>query len=258
MNPSPDVSRGKADLHIHTNAGDGLDSLQAILEYVQEHTDLDVIAITEHDNLEVAHRARELHARGRYRFDLITGCEVTSLDGHIVALFLEQPVASFKRAEETVDAIHAQGGVCFVPHPTSWLTRSIGLRTLARVGSQKQRGTWFDGIETANAAPTGRFYLERARSLASEHTLAGIGASDAHFVQAIGSAYTEFDGVSASDLRRSFEVGSLVARQGMFPRLRDVGLLRAASVPIVGLRATPRALGWRRTTWSFVTRYFPS
>ena len=122
---------GKGDLHIHTSHGDGIGSLPAILDHVQQRTDLDVIAITEHDGLEVAHEARELWARGRYRFELVTGVEVTTLEGHVVALFLEQPVPSLRRVEETVEAVHRQGGVCFVPHPLSWLTRSIGPSTFS-------------------------------------------------------------------------------------------------------------------------------
>jgi predicted metal-dependent phosphoesterase TrpH len=250
-------SRGKADLHIHTSAGDGLDGLHAILDHVETKTDLDVIAITEHDNFDVALEARELWARQRHRFDLVPGCEVTTLEGHLVALYIEQPVESLKRVEETIDAVHRQGGVCFVPHPASWLTRSIGPGTLARVSAQRQRGTWFDAIETANAGPAGRFYLAKARRLAYEYGLPGVGASDAHFVQAIGSAFTEFEGTTAGDLRTSIAQAALCPHQAEYPRLRDVGLLRSASLPLVGLRATPRALGWRRTTWSFVSRYFP-
>lgn len=251
-------TRGKADLHIHTNAGDGLDSLRSILDHVQQKTDLDVIAITEHDNLDVAFEARELWARGGYRFDLVPGVEVTTLEGHLVALYLEKPVESLRRVEETIDAVHAQGGVCFVPHPASWLTRSIGPGTLKRVEQQKARGTWFDAIETANAGPAGRFYLSKARRLAEEYGLAGVGSSDAHFVQAIGSAFTEFEGATATDLRASFAEKAVSAHQVAYPRLRDVGLVRSVSLPLVGLRATPRALGWKRTSWSFVSRYFPS
>src|SRR5919106_4723891 len=54
------IEMGKADLHIHTDEGDGVDSLQAILDHAQTETDLDVIAITEHDCLEVGLRARDL------------------------------------------------------------------------------------------------------------------------------------------------------------------------------------------------------
>src|SRR3954471_4222377 len=113
---------GSADLHIHTNEGDGLDSIEAILEHVEQHTDLDVIAITEHDSLAVAHRAREAWARNKHRFDFVPGVEVTTLEGHLVALYLESPVPSLRRVEETIEAVHRQGGVCFVPHPMSWLT----------------------------------------------------------------------------------------------------------------------------------------
>lgn len=249
---------GTADLHIHTSAGDGLDSLHAILDHVERNTTLDVIAITEHDNLDVALQARELWARDRYRFDLVPGVEVTTLEGHLVALYLEKPVPSLRRVEETIDEIHRQGGVCFVPHPASWLTRSIGPGTLKRVQAQKQRGTWFDAMETANAGPAGRFYLRKARQLAYEYGLPGVGSSDAHFVQAIGSAHTGFDGTTGAELKEAFASRLLCPQQGSYPRLRDVGLARSMSLPLVGLRATPRALGWRRTTWSFVSRYFPT
>src|SRR4051794_31579067 len=124
---------GTADLHIHTTAGDGLDSIERILAHVEENTRLDVIAITEHDNLRVAHEARDAWSHGRYRFDLVPGVEVTTLQGHLVCLYLEDPVESLRPIEETISAVHRQGGVCFVPHPLSWLTRSVNAATFARV-----------------------------------------------------------------------------------------------------------------------------
>ncbi|HEU0075114.1 MAG TPA: phosphotransferase, partial [Dehalococcoidia bacterium] len=76
---------GKADLHIHTSHGDGLDSVERIFEHVEAHTALDVIAITEHDSLETALNAREAWARRGYGFDFVPGVEVTTLEGHVVA-----------------------------------------------------------------------------------------------------------------------------------------------------------------------------
>jgi predicted metal-dependent phosphoesterase TrpH len=248
---------GKADLHIHTDQGDGLDSLTAIFEHVQNHTDLDVIAITEHDNLKVSHAARDIWARSRYRFDLVPGIEVTTLDGHVIGLFLEKPPPSLSRVEETLEAIHAQGGVAVVPHPMSWLTRSIGPGTLARVTAARDRGTYFDAIELANASPPARVTRAKARRLNDAcYRLPAVGASDAHFVQAIGSAHTEFDGTSALQLRQAFTAGRLAAREQRFPSLRQAGLVRTLALPLTGLRATPRQLGWRRTAWSFVSRYW--
>jgi len=247
---------GKADLHIHTSAGDGLDSVQAILDYVQEQTDLDVVAITEHDNLDIAFEARELWARGRYRFDLIAGSEVTTLEGHIIALYLEDEVPSLRRVEDTVDAIHRQGGVCLVPHPMSWLTRSLGPKSLDRVVSRRDYGLWFDGIELVNPAPTGALYRKKAGRLNDEqYHLPVVGSSDAHFVQAIGSGFTEFAGHSALDLKNALGTGAVSGHQTSFPSLRKVGFRRALAVPLAGLAATPRRLGWRRTAWSFVSRY---
>jgi predicted metal-dependent phosphoesterase TrpH len=246
---------GRADLHIHTDQGDGVDSVEAIFEHV-EAGDLNLISITEHDCLEVALAAREVWARGNYRFDFVPGVEVTTLEGHVIALYLEKPVASLRRVEETIEAVHKQGGVCFVPHPMSWLTRSIGRATFEKVTAA---GLAFDAVELCSANPTTALYLNRARRLNDSClALPAIGASDAHFRQAIGSAYTLFAGTSALDLRASFADGSVRGGSGVFPRLRDVGLGRALAVPIAGLASTPRRLGWRRTAWSFVSRYMPS
>jgi len=244
---------GKADLHIHTNEGDGLDSVDAILEHVQTNTDLDVIAITEHDCLEVALAARERWARRDYGFDFVPGVEVTTLEGHLVALFVEEPIPSLRRVEETVEAVARQGGVCFVPHPMSWLTRSIGCRTIERVFAG---GLRFHGMELASASPTTAFYLSKARRLNEERfRLPWVGASDAHFLEAIGTGFTRFEGRSASDLRQAFLSGTVHGSQTAFPALRRVGWRRALRVPLAGLGATPRRLGWRRTAWSFVSRY---
>jgi predicted metal-dependent phosphoesterase TrpH len=243
---------GKADLHIHTRHGDGLDSIEAIFEHVEEQTDLDVVAITEHDSLETALKAREVWARGGYRFDFVPGVEVTTLEGHLIALYVEEPLPSLRRVEETVEALRRQGGVCFVPHPGSWLTRSIGPGTFDRI---RQARLNFDGAELASASPTTRFYLDKARRLNQKYGLPWVGASDAHFMQAIGSGFTRFEGSSAAELRLAFASGELSGHATRFPSLRAVGLRRALSVPIAGLGATPRRLGWRRTAWSFVSRY---
>ena len=244
---------GKADLHIHTNHGDGLDSIELIFDHVASETDLDVIAITEHDCLEVALRARETWARRGYDFDFVTGVELTTLEGHLIALYLEEPVASLQRVEATVEAVHRQGGVCVVPHPMSWLTRSIGPSAMERVHAAGQR---FDAMELASGSPPAKVALAKARRLnRRKYRLPSVGASDAHFRQAIGSGYTRFEGRTSADLRATFAAGKTTGKQREYPSLREAGLLRTLSLPIAGLRATPKQLGWRRTAWSFVSRY---
>lgn len=244
---------GKADLHIHTNHGDGLDSVVSILDHVANSTDLDVIAITEHDSLEVALNAREVWARRGYDFDFVPGVEITTLEGHVIALYIEEPVPSLQRVEATIEAVHCQGGVCIVPHPMSWLTRSIGPGTLDRV---QAAGLSFDAMELASGSPGARVALAKARTLnRKRYRLPSVGASDAHFRQAIGCGYTRFEGTSAADLRAAFAAGATSGKQREYPSFREAGLLRTLSLPIAGLRATPKQLGWRRTAWSFVSRY---
>ncbi|HXF51022.1 MAG TPA: PHP-associated domain-containing protein [Dehalococcoidia bacterium] len=249
---------GKADLHIHTTYGDGMAGVQEILEYVEEHTDLSVIAITEHDRLDAALDARERWAAGRYRFDLVVGEEITTIEGHLIALFIEEPVPSLRPLRETLAAVHRLGGLCIIPHPMSWLTRSVGQRVIERILAEGAPGVAFDGIETVNLGPAGRIGMRKASSLnGARYHLADIGGSDAHFLQAIGSAYTEFEGTTAQDLRCAIEARATRAVAGRYPRLSDLGWRNIFVQQWRGLMATPRAQGWIPTVRSFIKRVLP-
>lgn len=244
---------GRADLHIHTSEGDGLDSIETILAHTEERTGLDIIAITEHDDLDVALRAREVAARGGYRVQVVPGVEITTLEGHLIALFIEKPVTSFRRIEASIEAVLQQGGVCFVPHPGSWLTRSVSASTLDRLAAS---GSLPQALELANSSPASRLTLAAARRWnAGQYRLPGVGASDAHYREAIGSSFTEFEGTSTADLRDAFKTGLLSEATTSGGPVGALRRLRILALPVAGLRATPRKLGWRRTAWSFVRRY---
>src|SRR5438874_11379289 len=77
---------GKADLHLHTTVSDGMASVAALLEYVEQQTDLDVIAVTDHEDAAGGLRAQELAAKHRYRFEVVPGAEITTRHGHVLAL----------------------------------------------------------------------------------------------------------------------------------------------------------------------------
>ena len=64
---------GSADLHLHTLASDGLICARDLVEHVEAHTDLDVIAVTDHDETSAALEAREWAARRGYRVQVIPG-----------------------------------------------------------------------------------------------------------------------------------------------------------------------------------------
>ncbi len=247
---------GKADLHIHTRYGDGMATVPELLHHVDQRTGLDVIAITEHDTLRAADEARDLHARGSYRFGLICGEEVTTLDGHLLALFIDDPVPSFRRIEETLAAIHRQGGLAIVPHPLSWLTRSVSARVLDRVAAIQNDAVHFDGIEERNGSPAGHVAAAKARRLNHERfRLAAIGSSDAHFLASVGAAHTLFEGASTPDLRAAIEAKATTAAEGRSPRLSELGYRNIALQQWRGMMATPRNMGWLPTIRSFIVSH---
>jgi len=101
----PDLS--KADLHIHSFFSDGKPSIEEILAYTQKNTNLDVIAITDHDTISGALHAAELASKRKYRFEVIVGEEVSSIEGHILGLFLTEKIEPNQTAHETIKQIHA-------------------------------------------------------------------------------------------------------------------------------------------------------
>ncbi len=212
---------GKADLHIHSGAGDGVASVKDILEYVQHETDLDLIAITDHDLLDGSLEARELVAKGEYRFEFIVGMEITTLEGHLLAYDLEEPIRMLLPLARTIQMIHEQGGFCVVPHPTSWLTRSIGYRGLQRILKHDLPDVTIEGLEIVNPTLAGRVIYEKIVSLNREQWhLAELGGSDAHSLEFIGSGYTSFPGKNAADFRRALKERTTEAG-GRFLDLQD-------------------------------------
>ena len=246
---------GKADLHIHTSHSDAMYDVAELLDYVEAKTDLDVIAVTDHDSLSGGREARERCARGRFRFDVIPGMEVTTIEGHVLALFIEEPPPSLRPVEETLAAIHRLGGLAVVPHPFTWLTRGMGLRHLRRILASDNDGVHVDAIEVTNQTPAGRLGARKARRLnRDEFRVAEAGGSDAHFLPVIGTAYTEFAGSDAGDLRAAIATKQTRGVSGRHPSLRELGYASVVRQTYRGILATPRAMGWGPTARSFVQR----
>lgn len=228
-------------------------SVSQILEFADRKTDLTVVAITDHDELRGGIEAREVWARGNYRVEVIPGEEVTTLQGHLIALFLEEPVASLRPLRETLEAVHRQGGLCIIPHPLNWLTRSVGHRTILDVQRRRGSGIYFDGIQTANVAPGSSVKLKTAQRLNRErYHLPEIGGSDAHFLPAVGSAFTLFDGDGAEDLRHAILSGTTSAVNGRYPSMATIGYGTFFRQQWRGIAVTPRAEGWWPTIKSFL------
>ena len=217
------ASRGRADLHMHTTASDGWPSPQQLVDHASQ-IGLDVIAVTDHDTIEGALRAAE-HAARRTKLHVVVGEEVSSRDGHIVALFIEKKIRPGMSAAATVHAIHDLGGLAVAVHPfwrTQRRTRSGRVHGVGWLAAELE----FDAVEVENATPGFYVFNQLARRLNMGLGSAEVGGSDAHILDAIGRAYTEFSGKTPKALREAIEAGTTVAGR---QRYRAMGLMRYAA-----------------------------
>jgi predicted metal-dependent phosphoesterase TrpH len=197
--------RGRADLHLHTLASDGTNGVVEILEHVEARTDLDVIAICDHDRIDAAIAGRAIAADRGLRVEVIVGEEVSTLGGHLLALFVEQRIRPLRTLSATIAEIHDEGGLAIPAHPLvpyplcaqGWVLRGLLDRSDERFHP--------DAIETFNPTMLGRPWHARVVRFAERHGLAMVGNSDAHALAAIGAGWTEFPGTGALDLRRAIE-----------------------------------------------------
>jgi hypothetical protein len=208
---------------MHTTASDGWPSPQQLADHARR-IGLDVIAVTDHDTIEGALRAAD-HAARRGRLEVVIGEEVSSRNGHIVGLFLEKRIRPGMSAAATVHAIHEQGGLAVAVHPF-WRTqrRSRGGRVhgVGWLAAELE----FDAIEVENATPGFYVFNQLARRLNMGLGSAEVGGSDAHILDAVGRAYTEFPGKSPTALRAAIEAGTTLAGR---QRYRAMGLMRYAA-----------------------------
>ncbi|MEO6294910.1 MAG: PHP-associated domain-containing protein [Candidatus Limnocylindria bacterium] len=239
---------GKADMHLHTLYSDGTASVQALMDHIEQRTDLDLVAITDHERIDGALRARELHAAADYSFELVLGEEITTRRGHVLALFISERVPALRPLPETLERIHDQGGIAVAAHPMAPLTPSLGRRSLVATQSAGDARHHLDAIELMNPSAAGRA-RRGARERLNHETLhlAAVGNSDAHVLDGVGSAWTWFPGVSAADYRAAVEARTTRPDGQFWSNLHNVDVYRRQLIAKARhLRHTLRPTGeWR-------------
>jgi hypothetical protein len=199
-------------MHIHSLYSDGTASVRAILDHVERATMLDVVAITDHERIDGALRAAELHAAGDYSFDLVVGEEITTRRGHVLALFITERVPALRPLDETLTRIHEQGGIAIAAHPMAPVPLSVGRRSLRQVRDHEHERVYFDALELFNPSQAGRMRSRARLALnADELGLPGVGNSDGHVLEGIGTGWTSFPGHTAEEYRRAIGDGTVEA-----------------------------------------------
>lgn len=221
----------KADLHLHTTASDGTASVPELLAHVAR-TDLRVIAITDHDTIVGAREARRI--AGDFGVEVIVGEEVSTREGHLLILFLEEELPAGRPLAETAAAARAQGALVIAPHPFDLLVSSVGRAGLLRRFADPGWSAHVDAIETFNAGVWARRTNELAARFAAARGLPAIGGSDAHHLPMVGKGYTLFPGYTATDVRQAILSGQTRVAGGHW------GAIRVAEAGALQLR---RGLG---------------
>src|SRR5437870_2690936 len=109
------MDRIRLDMHMHTEySRDSRVALASFAELARK-AELGAVCITDHDTIEGGLRLREMNTG----LQVIVGEEITTADGELVGLYLEKRVAPGLTADHTIDLIHEQGGLAYVPHPFS-------------------------------------------------------------------------------------------------------------------------------------------
>lgn len=206
---------GLADLHIHTTYSfDGTSSVSAVLKYAAHYTPLDVIAITDHDRIDGALKALDMAPS--YGIEVIPGIEVTTEEGHVLALFVSQVIPPGLSLERTVLRTLELGGLCIIPHPMMDNRMGVNPHAMSRALQNPCVAAGLIGFEVFNAGLAGAQRDVCAHILSKRLPLAQVGCSDSHVDWMIGLGATEFPGESAAELRQALisrQVKARISRQ---------------------------------------------
>jgi predicted metal-dependent phosphoesterase TrpH len=172
----------KLDLHIHScYSNDASGSPEEIITSLKERG-LQGMALTDHNTVEGSLKARQIAPDD---FLVIPGVEISTADGHLLALNVTENVPRDLSVEETVEMIIDIGGVPIVPHLFRLLS---GIKKEKLLGIQ----TKIPALEVFNGCSVPRTNLKTAK-VARAFNLGGTGGSDSHDFLYGGFAYTVVD-----------------------------------------------------------------
>ncbi len=175
----------KIDLHVHTTYSyDSLITPKDLIFYAKKRG-LDGVAITDHDGIDGA-----LKIAKETDFLIVPGIEISSLNGHIIGLNVDELVPPKLSVDETLDRIHEAGGIAVACHPITFFKESLKVHISAR----------FDAIEVINSSAFPfKYSVRRSEEIASRLGIARVAGSDAHYGPEIGYAYTLVNAESEVD-----------------------------------------------------------
>jgi len=183
----------KLDLHIHSKySEDAIGSPKEIIKSVKKKG-LNGIAITDHNTVRGGLEALKIAPKD---FVVIPGVEISTKDGHLIALNVSKNIPRDLSVAETVEKIIEIDGIPIVPHL---------YRTMSGIKEKKLKDILEKNsvIEVFNSCSTHKSNYKMGET-AKKYNLGGVGGSDSHLPTYCGFGYTT---VKSSD----FSVDSVLS-----------------------------------------------
>ncbi|MHA1238257.1 MAG: PHP-associated domain-containing protein [Candidatus Odinarchaeia archaeon] len=209
----------KIDLHVHTYYSKcALNSPKEVLDTAYARG-LNGVAITDHNTLRGYFKA--IKENRKQDFIIIPGIEVSSKDGDILGLGVEEIIPRNLSAQETLDKIKESGGICVIPHPFDFLRKSVGF---------KIRNLKPHAIEVINSNIVFPLSNMLAYRYAKSHKLPMTAGSDAHSVDTVGLSYILVNASSVDEILNAIKKNEVKVRGkdgSIFVKLKRKALARA-------------------------------
>ena len=189
----------KIDMHVHSCYSDDANGSVEELIKAAVKNGLNGIAIVDHNSVKGGLKGFEI-AKKMKGFVVIPGVEISSAEGHILALNIKENIPKKLSVEETIERITSLGGISVLPHPYRMLSgcmesitfptlENFSLKKFSRLGEKNVGG--FAGIEVFNSRSLG-WENKKAEFLAEKLDIGKTGGSDAHSSNEVGYGVTEF------------------------------------------------------------------
>ncbi len=195
MNKSENNGIIKIDLHVHSHySEDAIGSPKQIVRSIRKKG-INGVAITDHNSIKGGLEGLKLKNEGVI---VIPGVEISTLEGHLLAVGVKEDITRGLPLLETIEIIYEKGGVPIIPHLFRAMS-GVKEKNLIKVASR------INSIEVFNSCSLSKTNTKMER-IAERYNLGGTGGSDSHEPEYAGYGYTTFD---TTDLRIDTLLGEI-------------------------------------------------
>ncbi len=223
------------DLHMHTDHSHDCATPADTLLEAAKAAGLGAIAVTDHNEVSGAHEARE-KARADGGIEVIVAEEVKTADqGEVIGLFIEDKIPRGMSLRETIDAIRAQGGLVYVPHPFDRMHSVPDYEHLLDIVED------IDAIEVFNPRVAFTAFNEEAERFAAKYRIVAGAGSDSHVAAGLGSVKIRmraFEG--PEEFLESLRDADIVRKKQSLLYVQALKFIQTKATPETARRRTAR------------------